>query len=153
MYAWSKLTPNTNTKKKITEKAFSQQKLTPSQIFLKDFVHFKNICFNNTSASDQFKTKVGNYNTVSFLSPFPWFKHYYIQPDFLLWVSVKNRRTNIVHPIYLIHIKFDTDFSTTLFSFIYYTNRIIFIILNTMNTFTKTITIFLIVVTFYFKQF
>ena len=60
------------------EKAFSKQKGTPSQIFLKDFVHFKNVCFNNTSASDQFKTKIGNYNTNSFLSSFSLLKYLYV---------------------------------------------------------------------------
>ena len=60
------------------EKAFSQQKRTPSQIFLKDFVHFKNICFNNTSATDQFKTKIGNYNTNIFLSSFSLLKYLYV---------------------------------------------------------------------------
>ena len=37
-----------------------------SLIFLKDFVHFKNICFNNTFASDQFKTKKVNYKKQIF---------------------------------------------------------------------------------------
>ena len=44
--------------KRNCEKAFSQQKGTLSQILLKDFVHFKNVCFNNISASDQFKRKI-----------------------------------------------------------------------------------------------
>ena len=60
------------------EKAFSQQTRTPSQIFLNNFVHFKNICFNNTSASDQFKTKIGNYDTNSFLSSFSLLKYLYV---------------------------------------------------------------------------
>ena len=60
------------------EKAFSQQKRTPSQIFLKDFVHFKNVCFNNTSASDQFKRKIGSHNTHSFLSSFSLLKYLYV---------------------------------------------------------------------------
>ena len=65
------------------EKAFSQQKRTSSQLFLKDFVHFKNVCFDNTSASDQFKTKIGNYNTNSFIiliviSSFSLLKYFYV---------------------------------------------------------------------------
>ena len=60
------------------EKVFSQQKRTPSQIFLKDFVHFKNVYFNNTSASDQFKTKIGNYNANSFLSSLWLLKYLYV---------------------------------------------------------------------------
>ena len=35
-----------------------------------------------------------------------------------------------MHPIYLIHIKFDTDFITALFDFIYNTNIIIFIMFH-----------------------
>ena len=65
---------------------------------------------------------------------FPWFKLYYNWPDFLLWVSVKDGLTSIMHHIYLIHIKFDTHFITTPFNIIYNTNIIIFIILNTMDT-------------------
>ena len=60
------------------EKVFSQQKRTSSQIFLKDFVHFKNICFNNTFASDQCKTKIVNYNTNSSLSSFSLLKYLYV---------------------------------------------------------------------------
>ena len=60
------------------DKAFSQQKRTPSQIFLRDFLHFKNICFNKTFASDQFKTKMGSYNTNSFLSSFLLLKYLYV---------------------------------------------------------------------------
>ena len=56
-----------------------------------------------------------------------------------------------MHPIYLIHIKFDTDFITTPFKFIYNSNIIIFIIFNTMDTHTRTTNLLLIVVTFYFK--
>ena len=73
------LTSNTNTKKKITVKKLSpNKKRTPSQIFLKDFVHFKNVCFNNTSASDQFKAKIGNDNTNSCLSSFSLLKYLYM---------------------------------------------------------------------------
>ena len=78
-YAVKELTPNTNTKKKNNcEKAFSQQKRNTSQIFLKDFVHSKNICFNNISASDQFKTKIGNYDANSFTSSFSLLKYLYV---------------------------------------------------------------------------
>ena len=42
-------------------------KRTISQIFLKVFAH--------TSASNQFKTKIGNYNTNSFLSLFSLLKY------------------------------------------------------------------------------
>ena len=66
--------------KKKCEKAFSQRKRTPSQIFLKDFVHFKNICFNNTFASHQFKTKRVSYNTNSFQSSFSLLRYLYVFP-------------------------------------------------------------------------
>ena len=46
---------------------------------MKYFVHFKNICFNKTSATDQFKTKIGNYNT-SFLSSFSLLKYLFVLP-------------------------------------------------------------------------
>ena len=73
------LTPYTNINKKLNcEKVFSQPKRTSSQIFLKDFAHFKNVCFNNTSVSDQFKTKIGNYKTNSFLSSFSILKYLYV---------------------------------------------------------------------------
>ena len=57
-----------------SEKAFSLQ------IFQKDFFHFKSICFDSTSVSDQFKTKIGNYNTTSFISSFLLFKYLYVWP-------------------------------------------------------------------------
>ena len=60
------------------EKAFSKQKGTPSLIFLKDFAHFKNVCFNNTSAFSQSKAKIGNYNTNSFLSSCSLLKYLYV---------------------------------------------------------------------------
>ena len=65
---------HTHTHTQITEKAFSQQKRSPSQ----DFVHFNNVCFNDTSASDQFKSKIGSYNTNSFLSSFSLLKYLYV---------------------------------------------------------------------------
>ena len=57
----------------------SPKERTPSQILMKYFVHFKNICFNKTSATDQFKTKIGNYNT-SFLSSFSLLKYLFVLP-------------------------------------------------------------------------
>ena len=111
--------------------------------------------------------KMSCANLIKGCSRFSWFKLYYkfklsalsrcqkdlqdFLQDFLLWVSVKNGFTNIMYPIYLIHIKFDTDFITTLFNFICNTNIIIFIILNTMDRYTRTTTILLIAITFYFK--
>ena len=74
------LTPNTNTKKKITVKKLSPNKkaLLHKLLSFLDFVQFKNVCFTNTSASDQFKTKIGNYNTISFLSSFSLLKYLYV---------------------------------------------------------------------------
>ena len=47
---------------------------------MKDFVHFKIICSNNTSAFSQFITKIGSYNTSSFLSLFSLLKYLYVLP-------------------------------------------------------------------------
>lgn len=71
-------------------------------------------------------------------SRFPQFKLYYNWSNPLLRVNVKNGFTNVMHPIYLILIKFDTDFTTKLFNFIHDINIIIFIILKTMDVYTRT---------------
>ena len=52
---------------------FLQTKGTPSQIFLMYFAQFKNVCFNNTSASDQFKQKQAIIILICFL-----LKYFYV---------------------------------------------------------------------------
>ena len=73
-YRKGALSQHKHKEKNNSEKAFSLQ------IFQKDFVHFKNICCDSTSVSDQFETKIGNYNTNSFISSFLLFKYLYVWP-------------------------------------------------------------------------
>ena len=48
--ALKELTHSINIKKNNNcENAFPQNKITPRQIFLKDFAHLRNICFKNAS--------------------------------------------------------------------------------------------------------
>ena len=72
------LPPNTNKKKNLTVKKLSANKKKLLYKF-----SWKTLCtsrtfFNNTSVYNQFKTKIDNYNTNSFLSSFSLLKYLFV---------------------------------------------------------------------------
>ena len=72
------LPPNTNKKKNLTVKKLSANK---KELLYK--YSWKTLCtsrtfFNNTSVYNQFKTKIDNYNTNSFLSSFSLLKYLFV---------------------------------------------------------------------------